>query len=157
MKLLLVLPPLGLGSGNISVCVLSCLTHCEPTRLFCPWSFLGKDSGMGYHFLLWGIFLTQGSNVYLLHPLHWQVDFSPLCHQRNPQNIKNMISFEFGMTNTVWKWASKVALVVKNLLANAGDIKDTDSFPGSRWSPGGGNGNPLQYSCLENPMDRGAS
>ena len=86
---------------------------------------------MGYHFLLWGIFLTPGSNVYLLQSLHWQVDFSPLCHLGIPQNIKNMIYFEFGMTNTIWKWASEVALVVKNLLASAGDIKDTGSFPGS--------------------------
>ena len=44
-------------------------------------------------------------------------------------------------------------LVVKNLPANAGD---TDSIPGLGRSPGEGNGNPLQYSCLENPMDRGA-
>ena len=43
--------------------------------------------------------------------------------------------------------------VVKNLPANAGD---TGSIPGSERSPGGGNGSPLQYSCLENPMDRGA-
>ena len=43
--------------------------------------------------------------------------------------------------------------MVKNLPANAGD---TDSIPGSGRSPGGGNGNPLQYSCLKNPMDRGA-
>ena len=43
--------------------------------------------------------------------------------------------------------------VVKNPLVNAGD---TGWFPGSGRSPGGGNGNPLQYSCLENPMDRGA-
>ena len=43
--------------------------------------------------------------------------------------------------------------VVKNLLANAGDV---DSIPDLRRSPGGGNGNPLQYSCLRNPMDRGA-
>ena len=42
--------------------------------------------------------------------------------------------------------------VVKNLPANA---RDVGSVPGSRRSPGGGNGNPLQYSCLENPMDRG--
>ena len=48
-----------------------------------------------------------------------------------------------------------MALVVKNLLANAGDIKDTDSVPELGRSPGGGHGNPLQYSCLENPMDRG--
>ena len=40
--------------------------------------------------------------------------------------------------------------------ANAGDIKDVSSIPGSERSLGGGNGNPLQYSCLENPMDRGA-
>ena len=47
--------------------------------------------------------------------------------------------------------------MVKNLLASAGDVRDTDSFPGSRISPGGGRGNPLQYSCLSNPMDRGDS
>ena len=46
--------------------------------------------------------------------------------------------------------------VLKNLPANAGDIGDVDSVPGSRRSPGGRNGNPLQYSCLGNPMVRGA-
>ena len=46
--------------------------------------------------------------------------------------------------------------VVKNLPANAGDIRNTDSILGSGRSPGGEHGNPLQYSCLENPMDRGA-
>ena len=53
-------------------------------------------------------------------------------------------------------WVSHVALVVKNLSANAGEVKDTDLIPGSGRSPGEGHGNPLQYSCLENPMDRGA-
>ena len=48
------------------------------------------------------------------------------------------------------------ALVVKNLLVNAGDVKNARSIPGLGRSPGGGNGNPLQYSCLENPKDRGA-
>ena len=52
--------------------------------------------------------------------------------------------------------ASQVALVVKNLPASAGDLRDVSSIPGSGRSPGGGHGNPLQYSCLENPMDRGA-
>jgi len=47
-------------------------------------------------------------------------------------------------------------LVVKNLPANAGDIRDLGLIPGSGRSPGGGHGNPLQYSCLENPMDRKA-
>ena len=49
-----------------------------------------------------------------------------------------------------------VALVVKNLPANAGDVRDSSLFPGLGRSPGGGNGNPLQYSYLENVMDRGA-
>ena len=53
--------------------------------------------------------------------------------------------------------ASQVVLMVKNPPANAGDITDADFMPGSGRSPGGGHGNPLQYSCLENPMDRGAS
>ena len=52
--------------------------------------------------------------------------------------------------------ASQVAPVVKNPLADAGDIRDTGSIPGSGRCTGDGNGNPLQYSCLENPMDRGA-
>ena len=46
-----------------------------------------------------------------------------------------------------------MALVVKNLHANAKDIRDKGSIPGSGRSPEGGHGNPLQYSCLENPMD----
>ena len=49
-----------------------------------------------------------------------------------------------------------MALVVKNLPANPGNVRDVGSIPGSGRSPGGGHGNPLQYSCLENPMDRGA-
>ena len=52
--------------------------------------------------------------------------------------------------------ASQVALVVKNPPATAGDVRDTGSIPGLGRSPGEGNGNPLQYSCLQNPMDRGA-
>ena len=46
--------------------------------------------------------------------------------------------------------------MVKNLPANAGDIRDVAWIPESGRSPGGGHGNPLQYSCLEKPMDRGA-
>ena len=49
-----------------------------------------------------------------------------------------------------------MAVVIKNLLANAGDIRDVGSVPGSGRSPGEENGNLLQYSCLENSMDRGA-
>ena len=58
----------------------------------------------------------------------------------------------------IWPSVSKIwgfpgGSVVRNLLANAGDL---GWIPGLERSLGGGNGNPLQYSCLENPMDRGA-
>ena len=53
-------------------------------------------------------------------------------------------------------WASQVALVVKNQLARAADVRDVGSVPGLGRSPGGGHGNLLQYFCLENPTDRGA-
>ena len=53
-------------------------------------------------------------------------------------------------------WASQVVLVVKNPPANAEDIRDVGSIPGSGRFPGGCLGNPRQCSCLENPMDRGA-
>ena len=46
--------------------------------------------------------------------------------------------------------------MVKNLPTNVGDIRDSGLIPGSGRSPEGGHGNPFQYSCLENPMDRGA-
>ena len=52
--------------------------------------------------------------------------------------------------------ASQVAIVVKNLPTDAGDTRDAYSIPGSGRSSGGGHGNPLQYSCLENPMEREA-
>ena len=50
---------------------------------------------------------------------------------------------------------SKVVLVVKNLSANVGDLRDAGLISGSGRSSGGGHGNSLQYPCLENPMDRG--
>ena len=53
-------------------------------------------------------------------------------------------------------WASQVPLVVKNQLANAGDVRDAGWMPGLGRSPEEGHGNPLQYPCLENPIDRGA-
>ena len=52
--------------------------------------------------------------------------------------------------------ASQVVLVVNNLPANAGDTRDVGSIPEYRTFPGVGNGNPFQYSCMENSMDRGA-
>ena len=106
----------------------------QPARLLYPWNYLGKNTGVGSHSLLWGIFLTQGSNLSLLHRMH--VLYS-LRYQGSP---------------------SQVVLVVKrNLSANAGGIRDMGLILRLGRSPGRGHGNPLQYFCLENPMDRGAS
>ena len=55
-----------------------------PARLLCPWDSPGKNTGVGYHFLLQGIFPTQGSNSRLL---HWQVDSLPLSQQRSPKYL----------------------------------------------------------------------
>jgi len=52
--------------------------------------------------------------------------------------------------------AQLVALVIKNLPANSKDTRDSSSIPGSERSSGEGDGNPFQYSCLENPMNRGS-
>ena len=56
----------------------------------------------------------------------------------------------------ICRQAFQAALVIKDPPVNAGDIRDVDLIPGLERSPGGGYGNPLQYSYLENPMDRGA-
>ena len=58
--------------------------------------------------------------------------------------------------HSVLSTAVDLGLRVKNLPANVGDVRDTGSISGLRRSPGGGHGNPLQYSCLENLMDREA-
>ena len=60
------------------------------------------------------------------------------------------------LSNFTFFWASQVALLVKNSPANARDVRDAGLIPGLGRSPGGGYGNPLQYSFLENPVDGGA-
>ena len=76
------------------VCVCSVVSDSLPpyelqsTRFLCPWNFPGKDTGVDCHFLLQGIFPTQGSNTCLLdllHLLHRQADSLPLCHLGSPQ------------------------------------------------------------------------
>ena len=70
-------------------------------------------------------------------------------------NIISADEYEY-MDVDVYIWGFPETLVVKNLPASTGDIRDVGLIPGSGRSPGGGHGNPLQYSCLENPLDRGA-
>ena len=70
--------------------------------------------------------------------------------------IWNVRFMNQGKLEVVKQEASQVVQAVKNPPANAGDIREQGSIPGSGMSPEGGHGNPLQYSCLENPTDGGA-
>ena len=119
----------------------------QPARLLFPWAFLGKNTGMGCHFLLQGIFLTQGLNPRVLRLLHcrwvlyhcttWETvpPRGPLS-PTSPVNISSL-GFPGGSAG-------------KESACNAGDL---GSVPGLGRSPGEGNGYPLQYSGLENSMD----
>ena len=72
-----------------------------------------------------------------------------------PIYILSILSPAFIVLGFFWWWPSQTTLVVKNLPASAGGVRDM-GWPRVRRRPGGGNGNPLQCCCLENPMDRGA-
>ena len=73
-------------SIQICICMLSCVQFfcdphgLQPTRLLCPWTTAGKNTGVGYYALPREIFLTQGSNLYSLCLMHWQGDSLPLSH-----------------------------------------------------------------------------
>ena len=143
-----------------------------------PWNSPGQNAGVGSFSLLQGIFPTQGSNPGLLHyrlilyhlshkrSTIWEWVAYPLSsgssQPRNPTRVSciaggfftNLAMREAIFVQVVCK--SQVALVVKNPSGNAGDIRDTGLIPVQGRFPGGGSSNPLQYSCLGNPMDRGA-
>ena len=72
-------------------------------RLFCPWNFPGKNIGVGCHFLLQGIFPTQGSNPCLLHLLHWQADSLPLSHQGSPSIVIGLSSNAISPFRPSWR------------------------------------------------------
>ena len=73
-----------------------------------------------------------------------------------PSTVCEGFNFSIFLWMPIIIWASQVVLVVKNPSANAGDVREVDLLLGSGRSPGGGHGNPLQYSCLENLMEGGA-
>ena len=86
--------------GIIAVCAQSCLTLCnpldlQPTRHLSSWSFPGKNTRVGYHFPLQEIFLTQGSNPWLLHLPYWQVNCLPLHHLESPELSVINVQIEF--------------------------------------------------------------
>ena len=96
----------------------------------------------------------QGTNCFLKWPFKTHPYFSLLLHfLRDLEPSITQLFERFCDVN--WR-ASQLVLVVRNPPANAGNLRVTGSIPGSRSSPGEGNGNPLQHSCLENLMDKGA-
>ena len=99
------------------------------------------------------ISLKRVNNFYLVFRIF---PVSAVSWKQSTQNNPYAKETYFGMVNSpLYRQASQVMLVVKNPPANAGDTRDTGSIPESGRSPGGGHGNSLRYSCLENLMDRG--
>ena len=109
-------------------------------------SSLLQVSSLNSHGLSSECFQKSLSLPFLIRPAWISLDMDPVF----------MITFNLNNLLKTLLGACQKALVVKNLPANAGDVRDVDSTPGLGRSPGGGHDNPLQYSCLENPMDRGA-
>ena len=129
-------------SGCVCVCLVAqlCLTLCDPMDWSPPGASVrgdspGKHIGMGCHVPL------QGSRSPIL-----QADSLPAEPPEEPHTLD---------TRPLSR-ASQMALVVKNLPAKVGDLRNVGSIPGMGRSSSGGHGNPLQDSCLENPTDREA-
>ena len=121
----------------------SCLTlqshWLQPARLLCLWNSPGKNTGVDRHSLLREIFPTQRLNPGLLH-----------CRQ-----TRYLLNRQGSPANSSYRTLYQVVIVVKSLPDNLGDMRDTSLILRSGRSPVGEHGNPLQYSCKENPMDRG--
>ena len=127
---------------------------CSPTGLLCPWDSPGKNTGVGCHFLLQGIFLTQGLNPGLLHCRQTLYHLSEQgSHDQHRQHIKKRRHYfaNTSLSSQSYCLSSSHGLPwwlrSKESACNAGDL---GSVPGLGRSPGGGHGNPLWYSCLEN-------
>ena len=134
----------------------------EPTLSGLPVSGLplhdGEDillSKLLFAFWRSGLFLVAEYDSYMV---RLDVGVCVCVLESGTQNkwIKGVWSSGCSKVSCITGRASQVVLIVKNLPANAGDIRDAGSIPGLGRSPGEGHGNPLQYSCLETPMDRGA-
>ena len=136
-----------------------------PHGLYSPWNSPGQNTKVGSLSLLQRIFTIQGSNPGLL---HCRQILCHLSHQASPREywsglpcpspgdlpdpgIKPMSLMPHHSMMLSVLVGSQVALMVKNPPANAGDVKDAGLIPGSGRSPEGRLGNPLQYSCLEEP------
>ena len=130
------------------------LSHFSRVQLFATLQTVGHQAHLSMEILqariLVGVAMlfSRGSS----RPRNWSHVSYISCIGRHVLCHKHHLGAPFTDVHSL----SQVALVVKNPPTNAGDIRDEGSIPGSGRSPGEGNGNPLQYSCLENPMDREA-
>ena len=95
-------------SGRMCVCAHSVMSESLllhrlwPARLLCPWNFPGGNTGAGYHFLLQGIFLTQGSSPHLLHLLHWHcATWERECNKL--ESKKSHPTFSFNIKKVILK------------------------------------------------------
>ena len=102
----------------------------------------------------WMASLTQSTWVWVSCGSWWWTGRPGVLQSNGSQRVGHNWVTELNLQH--FAQASQVALAVKSPPASAGDVTDLDSIPRSWRSPGGGHGNPLQYSCLENPLDRGA-
>ena len=150
------------------------------TRLLCSWDSRGKNTGVGCHFLLQGIFLTQGLNPCLLHLLHCRQILYSLSHLGSPLQLYECIRSTHHKHTVLWVDYISIKLEKGQKEGREGGW----NFSWQQWSPGGPTGKeptchcrrqkrrtfnpwvgkipwrrawqPTQYSCLENPMDRDA-
>ena len=130
----------------------------RPHGLYSPWNSPGQNTGVGSISLLQEVFPTQGLNPGLPHAggffTSWATRETLLCQSL----LCKSLCPEFSATLSSYQGVKDtLGTRLKNPPANAGDITDPGSIPGPGGSPGEGNSNPLQCSCLKNPMDRRAS
>ena len=129
----------------------------RPHGLYSPWNSPGQNTRVGSHSLLQGFFPTQGSNPGLLHCRKILYQLSHQGHPTDPASHSNSLSGNFSPLGLY----KSLCLLPGFPGGSDGKVPaysagDPGLIPGLGISFGEGNGNPLQYSCLENPMDRGA-
>ena len=94
------------------------LRELQPTKLFQPWKFPGKNTGVGCHFLFQGTFLTQGSNLYLFRLLHWQVDSLLLAYSTKCAALKENYFSNSRVRNTVLLLSYQCAFYLMKYMGN---------------------------------------
>ena len=156
----------------------------QPSRLLHPWDFPGRSTGVGCHCLLHhmvlqdlfaprstlcppppnsmpqGSLFSQAASTASSLPHGWLGkvggEHCQMLEDWWDWDVYSCRGLECGCIPPMKDVDFPGGAEVQNLPANARDAGDSGSIPGSGGPPGGGHGNPLQYSCLENPMDRGA-